>query len=217
MAESSRRNLLLASRDPAIVRLARSLSAVGIPVEPWSPDQLPDPDKQTEGEDSGTRRGDMFIVGAEDLFHLAARRPGFPWQGGILLGLPSHRLSMGLATLSRLQRPRPGDAIAILDRPHQTLPALIALADAGYIALPPTAVDEMVVGLSRKKSVESLPLEDQSILAMLARGRTNAEIAAEIGWPESQVKTRLRVMMGKLGLPNRTAAAVVAFKLGLAE
>ena len=46
-------------------------------------------------------------------------------------------------------------------------------------------------------------------------GRSNKEIAAELGITEETVKTHVGHLLGKLRLENRTQAVVYAFKNGL--
>jgi len=55
------------------------------------------------------------------------------------------------------------------------------------------------------------------VLRLVARGRTNAEIAEELFIGEVTVKTHLGHILTKLGLRDRAAAIVFAFESGLAS
>ncbi|MDX6680752.1 MAG: hypothetical protein QOG94_791, partial [Solirubrobacteraceae bacterium] len=52
---------------------------------------------------------------------------------------------------------------------------------------------------------------------LLARGRANKSIAFELGVAEKTVKTHVGNILGKLGLSDRTQAALYAVREGLAD
>lgn len=56
----------------------------------------------------------------------------------------------------------------------------------------------------------TLSSREREVLAMLARGATNREIAAELGISEPTVKTHVRHVLTKLHLRNRAEAAAFA-------
>ncbi|MFC4534854.1 response regulator [Sphaerisporangium dianthi] len=59
------------------------------------------------------------------------------------------------------------------------------------------------------------PREQQVVLAV-AKGRANAEIAAELFMSLATVKAHVSAILGKLGLDNRTQIALLAHDAGLA-
>lgn len=53
------------------------------------------------------------------------------------------------------------------------------------------------------------------MLLLLARGRTNGEMATELFLSETTVKTHVGAVPRKLGLRDRTAAAIWAYETGI--
>jgi DNA-binding NarL/FixJ family response regulator len=62
--------------------------------------------------------------------------------------------------------------------------------------------------------VEPLTEREEQILATVARGRTNSEIAAELYITLSTVKTHVASLMAKLGVRNRVEIAIWAYETG---
>ena len=63
---------------------------------------------------------------------------------------------------------------------------------------------------------ELLTAREREVLALLAVGRANKAIAHELGVAEKTVKTHVGNILGKLGLSDRTQAALYAVREGLA-
>jgi DNA-binding NarL/FixJ family response regulator len=59
--------------------------------------------------------------------------------------------------------------------------------------------------------VDPLTEREEEVLALVARGRTNAEIAAELFVGLSTVKTHVASLMAKLGARNRVEIAMWAY------
>jgi DNA-binding NarL/FixJ family response regulator len=94
-------------------------------------------------------------------------------------------------------------------------PALLAqamhAAAAGEALIAPTGAGR--AGPPRQP-VEPLTEREEQILATVARGRTNAEIAAELYITLSTVKTHVASLMTKIGARNRVEIAMWAYETG---
>lgn len=62
--------------------------------------------------------------------------------------------------------------------------------------------------------IEPLTEREEEVLLTVARGRTNAEIAAELHITLSTVKTHVAALMNKLGARNRVEVAMWAYETG---
>ncbi len=87
--------------------------------------------------------------------------------------------------------------------PHRLVPVLPAPDEGGVPADPP------------KDAEETLTARERDILRLLADGDGNRRIADRLGISESTVKMHCKSLLRKLGVPNRTRAALVAHRIGL--
>ena len=75
---------------------------------------------------------------------------------------------------------------------------------------------EELAGGAPKEDPDLTPRE-REVLTLIARGRSNKRIALELGVAEKTVKTHVGHVLAKLGVTDRTQAALWAVRHGLAD
>jgi DNA-binding NarL/FixJ family response regulator len=100
----------------------------------------------------------------------------------------------------------------------QELARAIRAASAGEVVLDPVVAARLVDTLAG--GVEPLDLltpREREVLELIGRGFPNKLIARELGLSEKTVKTHVGHVLAKLGVTDRTQAAVLAVRAGLVE
>jgi DNA-binding NarL/FixJ family response regulator len=72
-------------------------------------------------------------------------------------------------------------------------------------------------GAAAAAPVDALTRRERQVLCLIAVGRSNKRIAYELGIAEKTVKTHVGHLLAKLGVADRTQAALVAVRAGLSE
>src|SRR4051812_3092063 len=160
----------------------------------------------------------------------------------VLMDLVMPRLD-GVGAMRELRRRVPGARVIVLTsyaEDDRLLPAVQAgaagyllktvqpqeLARAGRAAhgggrLPaPGAAARLVEALaapSEERGAGRLTPREREVLELIARGRSNKRIALELGVSEKTVKTHVGHVLAKLGVADRTQAALWAVRHGLVE
>jgi two-component system, NarL family, response regulator LiaR len=76
-------------------------------------------------------------------------------------------------------------------------------------------MDEFAGGTPAPPDLDGLTEREREVLALIARGLPNKLIARELSISEKTVKTHVSSILGKLGLTDRTQAALYAVRSGL--
>jgi len=98
--------------------------------------------------------------------------------------------------------------------PAKLCKAIKAAAD-GQVQLSPAAAAMLMHRVKCPRSPETLTERETEVLRLIARGESNKEIAAHLFISETTVKTHVKNIMQKLGVPSRTQAALYAASVGL--
>jgi DNA-binding NarL/FixJ family response regulator len=99
----------------------------------------------------------------------------------------------------------------------------VRAAQAGDAIIDPTAAARLVHALSERdrprasadSGLDELTGRERDVLTLIAQGRSNKRIALELGISEKTVKTHVGHVLAKLGVTDRTQAALLAVRQGL--
>jgi NarL family two-component system response regulator LiaR len=98
--------------------------------------------------------------------------------------------------------------------PEELLSA-IRRAARGETVLDPRIAAQVVDGLRGKESPDRLTPRELDVLARIARGQSNRQIASGLRVSEETVKTHVSNLLSKLHVADRTEAAIRALRSGL--
>ncbi len=160
----------------------------------------------------------------------------------ILLDLVMPRLD-GIGALRRLREVAPGARVIVLTSfgEDERLFTALRAGASGYLlkdvepaelvrsirtvhgggaplspAVAARVVDEFASGGGAGRApADDLTPRELEVLCLIARGRSNKRIALELGVAEKTVKTHVSHVLAKLGLSDRTQAALYAVREGL--
>lgn len=160
----------------------------------------------------------------------------------VLMDLVMPRLD-GLAAMRTLRERVPGARVIVLTSfvdDERLLPALragaagyllknaqtqeiaraVRAAHAGEALLDPVVAARLVDALTAggdQEPVDRLTPRERQVLHLIGRGFPNKRIASELGISERTVKSHVGRVLAKLGVDDRTQAAVVAVRAGLID
>jgi DNA-binding NarL/FixJ family response regulator len=109
------------------------------------------------------------------------------------------------------------------DAPAADLVHAVRVVAAGEALLAPTVTRRLIAEFAarphadrpRPTTLNALTPRETEVLRLIARGRSNQEIAADLVVAEQTVKTHIGRILGKLGLRDRAQAVVLAYESGL--
>ncbi|MDX6389360.1 MAG: hypothetical protein QOJ73_423 [Streptosporangiaceae bacterium] len=109
------------------------------------------------------------------------------------------------------------------DAPRHDLIAAVRAAAAGDALLAPSVTRLLIEAFARRppattpspSRLASLTARERDTLLLLARGRSNAEIAGDLFVSEATVKTHIGHLLAKLGLRDRVQAVILAYETGM--
>jgi DNA-binding NarL/FixJ family response regulator len=105
------------------------------------------------------------------------------------------------------------------DTPSEELAAAIRSVHKGYTQLGPGIFQKVLAKVPENSSLSSAPpssnlaeltLREQDVLRLIASGASNREIAQQLYISEGTVKNHVTNILGRLGLRDRTQAAIYA-------
>ncbi len=102
----------------------------------------------------------------------------------------------------------------------ESLADAVRKAARGEAVLHPRVAGHLMDALRRgsmpsTQALESLSQREREVLGLMAEGLSNQQIADQLGIGEKTVKTHVSNVLAKLGVSDRTQAAVFAWKAGM--
>ncbi|MFB6614405.1 response regulator [Streptomyces sp. NPDC085524] len=168
---------------------------------------------------------------APDVVLMDIRMPG---MGGIeatsvITGVPGAEVKVLVLTTFDLdeyvyEALRAGASGFLLkDASADQLAEAVRVVAAGEALLSPNITKRLITEFSRlgaprapsRARIDELTGRETEVLSLVAQGLSNAEIAAHLTVAEQTVKTHVGRILVKLGLRDRTQAAVFAYETGL--
>ncbi|MDR7277936.1 response regulator transcription factor [Catenuloplanes atrovinosus] len=110
------------------------------------------------------------------------------------------------------------------DAPGADLVQAVRVVAAGEALLAPSVTRRLIAEFTarpaprertRPTALHALTARETEVLRLIARGRSNTEIAADLVVAEQTVKTHVSRILSKLGLRDRAQAVVLAYETGL--
>jgi DNA-binding NarL/FixJ family response regulator len=108
--------------------------------------------------------------------------------------------------------------------PPEDLLTAVRVVSRGEALLSPSVTRRVIQEVTRHQrraprspDLDRLTQRELEVLRLLAEGRSNAEIAAELYLSEATVKTHTSSILSKLGLRDRVQVVIFAYKQGLTE
>jgi DNA-binding NarL/FixJ family response regulator len=109
------------------------------------------------------------------------------------------------------------------DSPRASIIAAVRSVVTGDVLLAPEVTRRLIAhyaetgvdATTEHPALDALTERERQVLVELARGRSNAEIAAQLGIGEATVKTHVARLLAKLGQRDRVQLVVFAYETGV--
>jgi DNA-binding NarL/FixJ family response regulator len=107
-------------------------------------------------------------------------------------------------------------------RPEELVAAVHTIA-AGDSLLSPSITRRVIDRMARQPTpdlagqakLDELTKREREVFTLVARGLSNRDIAAELGIEESTIRTHVKRILMKLGLPDRVQIVIFAYETGV--
>jgi NarL family two-component system response regulator LiaR len=109
------------------------------------------------------------------------------------------------------------------DTPREELIAAVKSTAEGKTPVDPTVAGKLFAHIAQSATApntlvaDSLSDRERDVLRLLARGLSNAEIARRLYLSEGTIRNYVSAILAKLGVADRTQAAVLALQYGLVD
>jgi DNA-binding NarL/FixJ family response regulator len=108
---------------------------------------------------------------------------------------------------------------------REDLAGAVRVVAAGEALLAPSITRRLIHEFARRPrsgiqalaGLDPLTPREREVLELMARGQSNAEIAADLVIGEQTVKTHVGNVLSKLGLRDRIHAVILAYEVGLVQ
>jgi DNA-binding NarL/FixJ family response regulator len=187
--------------------------------------------------------GDIEVVAEAENGHQAVRQAALTRPQVVLMDIRMPELD-GLAATEQILRQQHPPTIVVLttfdqneyiyralragaagfllkDAPSSRLIAAVRAAATGDSLIEPSITRRLVERFAEPVPVPGIPERlaplterELDVLRLVARGLSNAEIAADVVVAETTVKTHMARILAKLGVRDRVQAVVVAYETG---
>ena len=177
------------------------------------------PDMTVAAEfESGERAVEAY---RSDLFDVVLMDLRLPGMGGVeaTLGIVSRHPEARIVVLTTYDTDEDvyraiqagAKSYLLKDMSTEQIIGTIRAVFQGTAELPSTVAQRLDERLQR----QGLTAREQEVLLLLVKGRSNKEIAGTLFISEETVKSHLKTLFGKLGVRDRTDAAISAIRHGI--
>jgi DNA-binding NarL/FixJ family response regulator len=189
--------------------------------------------------------GDIEVVAEADTGTEAVRQARLAQPDVVLMDVRMPEMDGLAATEEILRQPEPPTVVVLTtfdqneyvyralragaagfllkDAPSSRLIAAVRAAATGDSLIEPSITRRLIERFAAPAPAAGPPPElaalterERDVLRLIARGLSNAEIAAELVVAETTVKTHVARILTKLGIRDRVQAVVVAYRTGFA-